>query len=1280
MSKLFIHIYEWFERHRLAFYVTLFLSVAICALMASQISLQENITNFFNSDDKKNATFENVAVKDKIIVMLQGEDPDEMISSAEIFEEDLNALLEQGLVNSVMAYADEETVGKTTSFIYDYLPIFLTDDDYKALENKVLPEEIGNSVANAYNLITSPSGMILGDFVMKDPLNIGTPLLAKFEQYNPDLQYEIYNGRLFTKDLSTMFIFVQPSNGMGDTGNNDKLVSGLEEAERKAEINGVSIDCIGGPIVAVYNARQIKKDTTITMSIAMTFILLVIFLSFRNRKSIPLIIIPPIFGALFAMAMVWLIQGEISAIAIGAGTVVLGISLSYSIHIVSHLNHITSPKEIIEELTMPLTIGCFTTICAFAALTFTSSALLRDMGLFAVFTLIGTTIFCLVFMPQFLRGFDAGKKTSLLDKIERAVGYNYDGNKWIVMPLLILVIVALFFYRDVKFDDNMSNINFMPQHIVDAETRSMEIFGDESKNVYIVTGGEDLNALTDEYQRLETILDDYATNGIISDIVTINDFVIPLDIQRERIDRWNEFWTDKRDATISLIDEKAQQAGFRKGAFSRFNDILEREYDVCSYTKEEIESVPLISEWVNSSDGITSLLCRISIDEDNKAEVYDAIDKLENTAVIDRGYFSSKMVEATSNDFNYILLVSSLIVFLALWVSYGRLELTILTFLPMAISWVIILGMMALLDIKFNIVNIILATFIFGIGDDFSIFIMDGLLQEYKNGRKVLGAHKTAIFFSAFTAIVGMGVLIFAQHPALKSIAAISVLGLSVVVFVSYTIQPMLFRWLVTSQTEKGGFPYTICSILNTLYCFLYFLLGCILSQLYMLILMPLPIKRTAKKLAFHKMVYWFTRIFLGTMITVRTVRKNPFNENYEKPSVIIANHQSFIDILLLLSTSPKIVMMTNSWVWNSPFFGWIVKYADFHHSADGYEALAERLKERVAEGYSVVVFPEGTRSADCNIQRFHKGAFYLAQLLKLDVLPMLIYGAGQISSKKQGFYIKSGIIATKTLKRVEYGDNSFGDTYQDQAKNFRKYYIEQYKIFNDELGRTSNAYFRDALIKNYIYKGPVLEWYMRVKCRIDGYYDLWDRLVPRKATVTDIGCGYGQMSFMLAMLSPERTVLGVDYDEDKIELANHSFLCKKADVNFQCADMLTFEIPKSDAILFNDSLHYVVADAQKDILSRAVQSLNDGGMIVVRDGDISQTEKHEKIKATEKWSTEIIKFNKTTVDLTFVSSDWMREFADANGLEIRIRKCDKDSSETLYILTKTQKHVYETI
>ncbi len=52
-------------------------------------------------------------------------------------------------------------------------------------------------------------------------------------------------------------------------------------------------------------------------------------------------------------------------------------------------------------------------------------------------------------------------------------------------------------------------------------------------------------------------------------------------------------------------------------------------------------------------------------------------------------------------------------------------------------------------------------------------------------------------------------------------------------------------------------------------------------------------------------------------------------------------------------------------WVRNCPFFGRIVRYADFYHTADGYESLADTIEDRVKEGYSVIVFPEGTRSTD---------------------------------------------------------------------------------------------------------------------------------------------------------------------------------------------------------------------------------------------------------------------------------------------------------------------------
>ena len=192
--------------------------------------------------------------------------------------------------------------------------------------------------------------------------------------------------------------------------------------------------------------------------------------------------------------------------------------------------------------------------------------------------------------------------------------------------------------------------------------------------------------------------------------------------------------------------------------------------------------------------------------------------------------------------------------------SFGRLELAIMSFIPMAISWIIILGLMAILGIEFNIVNIILSTFVFGIGDDFSIFIMDGLLNEYKTGKKMLSSHKTAIFFSAFTSIVGMGALIFAGHPALQSISMISLLGMVAVVLISYTVQPIIFRLFIASQVKRGGFPYTILGIARSLFAYIFFLFGCIFLQLQMMISWIIPVSKKRKKYWFHVSVSFATR------------------------------------------------------------------------------------------------------------------------------------------------------------------------------------------------------------------------------------------------------------------------------------------------------------------------------------------------------------------------------------------------------------------------------------
>ena len=73
--------------------------------------------------------------------------------------------------------------------------------------------------------------------------------------------------------------------------------------------------------------------------------------------------------------------------------------------------------------------------------------------------------------------------------------------------------------------------------------------------------------------------------------------------------------------------------------------------------------------------------------------------------------------------------------------------------------------------------------------------------------------------------------------------------------------------------------------------------------------------------------------------------------------------------------------------------------------------------------------------------------------------------------------------------------------------------------------------------------KAGLMEWYIRIKVKMEDNYRLFNRLVPVKGQITDIGCGFGPLCYMLSQLSEEREITGIDYDEDKIAVAQYGWL-----------------------------------------------------------------------------------------------------------------------------------------
>ena len=127
----------------------------------------------------------------------------------------------------------------------------------------------------------------------------------------------------------------------------------------------------------------------------------------------------------------------------------------------------------------------------------------------------------------------------------------------------------------------------------------------------------------------------------------------------------------------------------------------------------------------------------------------------------------------------------------------------------MALSWYAVNGLMAIFGLEFNLINIVIATFIFGIGVDYSIFVTNGLIDQARGqGNTLLTYHKTAIFLSAVVLIVVTGSLIFASHPAINSIGTTTLIGMSATLLITYTLQPALFKWLLRFESfrKRNGF------------------------------------------------------------------------------------------------------------------------------------------------------------------------------------------------------------------------------------------------------------------------------------------------------------------------------------------------------------------------------------------------------------------------------------------------------------------------------------------
>jgi hypothetical protein len=338
-----------------------------------------------------------------------------------------------------------------------------------------------------------------------------------------------------------------------------------------------------------------------------------------------------------------------------------------------------------------------------------------------------------------------------------------------------------------------------------------------------------------------------------------------------------------------------------------------------------------------------------------------------------------------------------------------------------------------------------------------------------------------------------------------------------------------------------------------------------------------IPLKATTKMKGFRYAISKFMKSVLYTNPFVTKKVVNKYQEKFEKPAVIIANHTSFLDILAVGMLSPKTIYLVSDWVYNSPIFGAAVKKAGFYPVSEGLEGGVDHLQKKIAEGYSLIVFPEGTRSQSNQIQRFHKGAFYLAEHFNLDILPVVIHGNSEVLPKGD-FIIYDGSITVTILERIATTDAGFGENYTEKTKNISAFFKSEFRKIRAEIEGPS--YFKRTIINSFDYKEmPIIRAVKNdFNQNLERYYQLNKYLAP-KAKVLHLCDDYGQLDVLLALQEPQRKIVSLISNDEKRAVAKTNYWLKKRAIYYPESNEIE---SRYDVILISDKNASIEAWASK--------------------------------------------------------------------------------------------------
>jgi predicted exporter/SAM-dependent methyltransferase len=742
---------------------------------------------------------------DRVVVNLSLKDgssnPETLIAAGDFLVTELE---KSGLFSAVGTSAAARGLTALYTNLPSALPILFSREQLeKEVAPRLTPAAVETRLQGLAADVSDMAGIGAAARIAEDPLGLGEIALARLGDLVPTQQARIEKGHILDADGKNLLIASTPRDVTRDTRIShaiDDLLSALTkrfEAAKPGEPGaGVVLTGVGSYRATIDNEGLVTHDANLAIFASTLGIALLLLACFPRPWLGVFALLPALAGGCLALFVYTLIESDISALALGFGGALVSITVDQGAVYLLFVDRKTKTAghRAAHEV---FSIGSLSTIInmgAFLSLRLTGFRVLGQVGLFAALGIGFSYLFVHLVFPHIFPSVPPATRSAWVpvDGFLRRITVGR-GFRALAVGAVIFV-VALVFARP-KFNVDLASMNTVRAETARDEGKVRAVWGDIFHRLYVLIDAKDEADFRRKSDEWLVMADAQKAAGVLGRAFSPS-MLSPGDgLVAAHGAAWSSFWTAERVQSLSAtLREAGEKVGFAADAFAPFLARL----------SAPTLATPALSDGERALYGVgpgrdgKGLVWMASVVPGPRyqAAAFAAEAHRHGFFVFDGESFSQTLADFLAGTFRSMFVVVVCFVAGAVLFFFLDLRVAAIALAPLTFSFVLTIATLHLIGRPIDIVGLILAVLIFGMGVDYSfsfVRVYQRCLDEHHPSH---GPVRTSIFLASSATLVGMITMSTAEHAVTRSAGIMATLAIGYCAVGAYLILPPLLRHL----------------------------------------------------------------------------------------------------------------------------------------------------------------------------------------------------------------------------------------------------------------------------------------------------------------------------------------------------------------------------------------------------------------------------------------------------------------------------------------------------